>query len=126
MKKTYKKGIIACLAFVLLVFAVFTFAVISSHYPYVATVEGEILTYNNEPYIRIDRRIAEEIIGAEIELGEILGEIKYDFVLLDYIISNHPIQAIKGDDDLNFIAQSMWQSPTAIYCKKEFYETLNY
>lgn len=126
-RKRHKKKLLIFLcagASALALLAAFVLAIKSSHYPYVAAFEGELLIYGNEPYIPVDEQDVKEIIGTEIVLGQVLGEIKLNLGFWDYVVSNHPIQAIVGDDDLNFIAQPMWQSPAIFYCRKAFCETL--
>lgn len=91
---------------------------------YVASENNGILTYNNEAYIYIgDDYHVEKNLGIKISLGKCLGEVKpTNFDGIDYRITNNPIQAIEGDENLNFIAKPEWQSPTRVYCKKDYYE----
>ena len=125
MKRLTKKDLLYFGIAVLALAPLLVLAVRSAHFPRVATLDGGVLTYKGEPYIRIDERVAQELLGAKIEFGEVLGEIEYEFGLLDYILNSHPIQAVKGDDELNFIAQPLKKSPTVIYCKEAFYITIN-
>ena len=127
MKNCTKKILIrSCLGLFLLAALVIGFflSVQLMHYPYVATFENDLLMYNGEPYLRIDMQEAQTLIGGEIKLGEVLGEINLDLGLEDYLLRTHPIHAISGDDELNFIAEPMWQSPPAIYCRKEYYDAI--
>lgn len=128
--KVINSLIIISTIFILLI-VLMTILIVSSHYPYVAINENGNLIYNDEIYICFGEgyeanKKVESIVPCEFILGEVLGEIKPEkFDLLLYVITNNPIQAIQGDNDLNFIAEPRWQSPTIIYCKKEFYDTLD-
>ena len=125
MKKLMTVLIIAA-ANILALTLLLTISALLSHGPYVATEKNGVLTYNDEDYVLIGYRSqAQEIIGTEISLGEVLGEIRQEkFDLLDYLWTNHPIQAVAGDDDLNFIAKPVPREGPMIYCKKELFDGL--